>query len=392
MMSDWAAWIGVVFVLAVQLELIRMSLLLLRNLRGEPKIGLAEAMALPSPQPFLSIVIPAKDEEACIRDCVKSILASDYRNLELIVVNDRSTDRTAEILEELAREDRRLSVVTVSELTEGWTGKTHAITWGAERARGDILLFSDADTRFEPTTFSRALGFFYSNKLVMLSLLPRFLERGFWEKAVHPHLELGFSSFYPLNRVNDPSDEAALASGSFILITREGYEAVGTWARFRNEITEDVALSKALKAQGLKLCVVRGSDLVRTRGFGDFASLARFWRRTFYGGLEKDLRKLVRLNMNYFGLTILALLWIASAIYSAAGSVTLPVKLLLTFSTIGMICTIGSYCVYVHAKFGSWIIGLTAPLGIMLSGWVALTTLLTVFSNTGIPWRGSVYR
>lgn len=392
MLSDWAAWMGVVFVLAVQLELIRKGLLLFKNLLGEVRIDPGEAKALPVPPPLISIVIPARDEEACIRDSMKSILASDYDNFELIVVNDRSTDRTAEIVEELARGDRRISLMTVSEVASGWTGKTYAMVCGVQKARGDILLFSDADTLFARTTLSRALGFFHGNNLVMLSLLPGLLERGFWEKVVHPHLELGFSSFYPLNRVNDSADVAAFASGSFILITREGYEAVGTWSRFRNEITEDVALSKALKAQGLKLCVVRGPDMVRTRGFGEYAAMARFWRRTFYGGLEKDPAKLARLTMNYVGLTILALLWIASAVCTVASAATPAVKLLLTLSTVGMICTIAAYCLYVKGRFKSWILGLTAPLGILVGGWVAFTTLLTVFSDSGIPWRGSVYK
>jgi chlorobactene glucosyltransferase len=380
------------FVLAVQLELIRKGLLLFENLRGEVKIGPAEAKALPSERPLISIVIPAKDEEACIRDSIKAILASDYSNFELIVVNDRSTDRTAEIVEQLAREDRRVSLVTVSEVANGWTGKTYAMFSGVQEAHGNILLFSDADTFFERTTLSRALGFFHANNLVMLGLLPGLLENGFWEKVVHPHLELGFSSFYPLNRVNDSANDAALASGSFILIRREGYEAVGTWARFRGEITEDVALSKALKAQGLKLCVVRGPDLVRTRGFGDYNAMARFWRRTFYGGLEKNPGKLVRLTMNYVGLIILTILWIGSAVSALAGVATAPIKVLLILSTVGMISMIVPYCVFVREKYKSWPLGLTAPLGIVLGGWVAFTTLLIVFSNTGIPWRGSVYK
>lgn len=392
MLPEWTAWTGVFFVLVVQFELARTGVLLLKNLKEEPRIGPWDTAKMPNVPPLVSIIIPAKDEEAYITPCVRSILASDYPHFEVIVVNDRSTDRTGQLMEELAKEDHRVVTVDVNAVPEGWTGKTHATAFGSEKARGEILLFTDADTQFRPTTLARAAGYFLSKKLDMLSLLPGFLDMGFYERVIHPHLALGFSSFYPLNRVNDPSQRAALASGSFLMITRECYEDVGTWARFRSEITEDVALSKAVKAMGRKLMVMRGSDMIRTRGFKTFDTLARFWRRTFYGGLEKNPLKLLRLTMNYVALTILALLWATSATLAVFGPVTAPLYLLIVLSTLAMVSVIAPYSIFVKGEFGSWVCGLTAPLGILLSGWVAFTTLLTVFHDRGIQWRGSVYK
>lgn len=392
MVPDWLVWIAVCIVAVVVFEVFRAGQLLFRNLRTEPKLEAANPTRSEGPYPLVSVIIPAKDEESFIERSMRSVLDSDYPNLELIVVNDRSNDQTGRIISDLSRTDPRVKALHIKELPDGWTGKTHALFRGAEPARGDIFLFTDADTILRSDVISLAVKYFAKHKLDMLGLLPGFIERGFSENVVYAHLALGLSFFYPLTDVNDPGKSAGLASGSFIMISRDAYHTIGTWERLKNEITEDVALGKLVKARGLRLTVARGPDLVNTRGFASVPAVFRFWKRTFYGGLEKSVRKTLRLAVNYTTLNLLPIFLVGSTVALFMGDNRPCLWLLLVLSACGMVLVIAAYSYFLHKERAHWAYGLTAPLGIALSAWVALGTLLTLLGNEGIRWRGSTYR
>lgn len=324
---------------------------------------------------------------------MRSILASEYGNFELILVEDRSQDRTLEVMNALSREDPRVIVVPVKELPDGWTGKTHALYHGTRRASGEILLYTDADVWLNPSALTCTLNHFAVNNLDMLSLLPGFVERGFRESAVYPHLALGFCYFFPLDKVNDATREEAMASGCFIMIRRSVYEEIGTWKRLKNEITEDVALGKVVKAAGHRLNVVRGDEWVRTKPFERVADVCRFWERTFYGSLEKNLHKILRLTVNYATLTLLSVTFLLALYLVLSGTHSLPAMILLIVSALAMAGIIIPFCVFLKkTDQGPWLYALAAPLGILVCLKVALTTLFAVVSGRGIRWRGSLYR
>lgn len=154
MLATWVAWAGVIFVLLVLIQLLRMNLLLVWVLRREPCLADGISGNVPNPLPSVTVIISAKDEEQNIGEAVRSILASDHCSIRLVLVDDRSTDRTLEIMREMARLDRRITVLSIQELPAGWTGKTHAVFLAADHAPGEILLFSDADTVFRPDAIS----------------------------------------------------------------------------------------------------------------------------------------------------------------------------------------------------------------------------------------------
>lgn len=373
-------------------ELARLNWMLATSLKREIKIGEATGSGLRGDPPLVSVVVPARDEADNIEASVWALLQSDYPRLEVVVVDDRSKDDTLGIVSRLAVEDPRITVFRLEELPSGWTGKTHAMYFGARRAKGEIILFTDADTELSRGAISLALAFLQENKLDMLSMLPQFAKRGFSENAVYPHLALGFSYFYPLIDVNDPSKPAALASGCFIMIKRTTYEKLGTWSRFKTEISEDVALSKAVKAQGARLTVVRGGDLVRTKPFAGVADVCRFWKRTFYGGLEKSALRVTRLLGNYVFLSLLFVLFFWSGASVLFGHGSAPLVLLLSISALAAAEVIVPLGLLVKQEQGGWWYSLTAPLGLAISAWVALSTLFAIAKGTGIQWRGSQYK
>ncbi len=388
----WAVWAGVFFVVALLAELLRMSLLLVRGLKTQSRLEIASCPELTDPSPLVSIVIPAKDEAQNIERTVRSILDSDYRNFEILLVDDRSLDDTLPIMKCLARHDSRIKVSSVTCRPADWTGKTHALFNGTESASGDILVFTDADALWSSDVLSRSIGIFMSEDLDMLSLLPSFTRRGFAERVVYPHLALGLLSLYPLSDVNDRHRSAAIASGCFIMIAMKTYDALGTWMKFRKTITEDVAMSKAIKERGGTLRVMRAGSLIRTAPFGSIYSVCRFWRRTFYGCLGKSVSKIIRLFANYISLSLLCVIFVLSVLSVLRHGAGAPELILLVVSSTAMAAVIVPFSIFLKREGVNWLYGLTAPLGILLSAWVTLSTLVAVAFGTGIEWRGSVYK
>lgn len=385
-------WAGVVFVSVIFIELARLNGMLATGLKHEIKIGTSQKSRLRCEWPLVSVIVPARDEADNIEVSVRALLESDYPRLEVVVVDDRSRDDTLEIVSRLAGEDSRVSAFRVNDLPQGWTGKTHAMYLAAQRAGGEILLFTDADTVLSKDAVPRSVIFFQENELDMLSMLPRFAKRGFSENAVYPHLALGFSYFHPLTDVNDPTKPAALASGCFIMIKRRIYEELGTWRRFRDEISEDVALSKAVKAKGARLTVVRGGDLVRTKPFLRVADVCEFWKRTFYGGLEKSVLRVTRLLANYVFLSVLFVLLFLSGASVISGHASAATTFLFLVSALAAAEVIVPLGLLIKQENGGWWYCLTAPLGLVISAWVALSTLFAILKGTGIRWRGSQYK
>ena len=254
------------------------------------------------------------------------------------------------------------------------------------------MLFTDADTVYHPDLLSRAAGYFHRENLDMLSILPCFLERGVVEKALYPHMELGLSYFYPLSHVNDPEKEAGIASGSFIMIKRSTYNDLGTWKAFRTEITEDVSLSKAVKARRGRLRVLRAGDMLRTRGFKDLSEMCKFWRRTYYGAFDRSLALTARLTANSFVLCMLPVLMGCTAFAEVLGEGVTPVGWLLGLSSFAMLAVVIPFTIFLRTEGVHWAYGLTAPIGLAVATWVALSTLVTVIFDRGIRWRGSVYK
>ncbi len=392
MWHEWVGWAGVIFVVAVMVELCRLDLVFLRVLLSESEMTGPSADNSEHSVPLVSVIIPAKDEETHIEQAARAALASDYKHIEVILVNDRSADNTLQIMERVAREDQRVKIFSISELPDGWTGKTHAMFQAAEIASGTILLFTDADAELTNDAVSRSVDLLGRERADMVSLLPNFARRGFIEDAIYTHLALGISFFYPLCDVNDPTKPAGLASGCFIMIRRSMYNEIGTWSRFKGEVTEDVAISKAVKSAGGKLIVQRGKGMVRTRPFGSIAEVSRFWKRTYYGGLERSVPKILRLTSNFVSLTASCVLFAVSGLAWLGGINTPAMKILFILTAIVTAGVIIPFSLFIKTERGNWWYGLTAPIGIAISAGIAFNTLLAVLSDTGIRWRGSTYK
>jgi len=234
---------------------------------------------------LVSVIIPARNESATIETVIRSVLGSTYQPLELLVVDDGSTDDTAEIVGRLAAEDPRLRLVPGEPLPPGWYGKPWACLQGYRAAKGDLLLFTDADTRHQPELIARSAGALRAEAADMVTVAPRQLCVTFWERVVMPQIWLLLALRYHPARVNRARRERdVIANGQFILMSRVSYEAVGTHEVVRGEVAEDLALAQAFHRGGRRIHFAFAERLMETRMYRSLPEMVEGWSKNMYLG------------------------------------------------------------------------------------------------------------
>ncbi len=234
--------------------------------------------------PPLTVIVAGKDEEANIGRCVEGLLRQDYPRLQVIIVNDRSGDRTGAIIDGFAARDPRMLALHVRELRPGWFGKNNAMREGTERATSDWLCYSDADCTYDSTRLlSSAMRLALREKVDFLSVLPHLETSSLWEKIIQPVAGAVMVFWFPPQRVNDPRCATAYANGAFMLLPRRTYDAIGQHEAVKDTLNEDMHMARRVKQAGLRLRVIRGGDLYRVRMYTGFKQIWRGWSRIFYG-------------------------------------------------------------------------------------------------------------
>lgn len=236
----------------------------------------------------VSVIIPARNEEAIIERCIRSIQASTYHPLEILVVDDRSEDGTASIVEYLSHTDGRVKLVKGAPLPLGWYGKPWACVQGYKASSGEILCFTDADTTHEPALLGHAVGALEESGAQLFTLMPAQLCLTAAERLVLPQIFfLLFVRFRPqaLNRATDPRD--AIANGQFIMMERKGYEKIGTHESVGTEVAEDLALAQEVLRNGGRLFMAYALDLMQTRMYTSWAHIKEGWSKNLYLGSQR---------------------------------------------------------------------------------------------------------
>jgi len=219
------------------------------------------------------VVVPARNEEKHLEDCLASLTALDYEALEIVVVDDRSTDQTGSIAARYAEEDSRVTVIQGVDTPSGWTGKNFAIHQGACASGGAYLLIVDADTTLKPDTLKLSILYMEEEQVDLLTAYPRVVCTSFWEKALLPWL--GALSIFRMDRVNDPARKEAMAFGYFLLFRRSSFDGIGGYEAIRDRVGEDWIIARRVKEKGFCLRMLLGTRFV-TKQFGP--SLAEIWQ------------------------------------------------------------------------------------------------------------------
>jgi glycosyltransferase involved in cell wall biosynthesis len=230
---------------------------------------------------MVSAVIPARNEEASIARAVESVAAQPEIE-EVIVVNDQSTDRTADIIAELATRTPKLKILNTDVLPPGWVGKNYAVALGAAAAQGDWLLFTDADTDHMPGSTRRALNDVVDRNAVLVSYSPEQELGSFWERALIPFVYCRLGAKFSYAQVNDPARPEAAANGQFLMVLRDAYEQIGGHTAIAGEILEDVALARRMKQAGYSIYFTAPMGIVRTRMYRSFRAMWQGWTKNLY--------------------------------------------------------------------------------------------------------------
>jgi glycosyltransferase involved in cell wall biosynthesis len=241
----------------------------------------------------ISAIVPARNEEAVIAACVES-LAQQPEIAEILVVNDQSTDRTAEIVRGLIPKLPQVRLLETTGLPTGWIGKNHAVWLGAQQAKGDWLLFTDADAVHEKDSAAKALQIAAQSNAALVSFSPEQIMDTWYEKALIPFVYGRLSRNFSFDDINDPRNAAAAANGQFILVRRDAYNAVGGHASIAGEVLEDVALAKLVKRAGYPIWFGSGKGFVRVRMYRSFSAMWAGWRKNLYqleGGSPAEVYK-----------------------------------------------------------------------------------------------------
>ncbi len=238
---------------------------------------------IPLPQNFpgISAIVPARNEEEAIGACLESLIAQEEIT-EIIVVNDQSTDTTAEIVRGLIANCSRLKMVEVKELPAGWVGKNQAVWLGAREAKGKWLLFTDADAVQEKNAAAKALEISTERGSALVSFSPEQIVEKWYEKALIPYIYCRLAKKFSYEQVNDPQKTTAAANGQFLMIRRDTYEAVGGHASVAGEVLEDVELAKKVKAAGYRIWFGSGKGIVRVRMYRSFGAMWEGWKKNLY--------------------------------------------------------------------------------------------------------------
>jgi cellulose synthase/poly-beta-1,6-N-acetylglucosamine synthase-like glycosyltransferase len=235
-------------------------------------------------RPSITIIAPARDEARHIESALRSLLAQDYLDFEVIAINDRSTDGTADILARLQREDARLKVLQVSELPDGWLGKNHANAMGAAAARGELLLFTDADVRMTPDTLDRAACCLTQEGWDHITAAPRAILPGPILGLFALYFGLLFSLFARPWAARNPRSRAHVGIGAFNLVRRSAYDAVGGHERLRLRPDDDLKLGKLLKSRGYRQLFVNGTGCVEVEWYSSWGEVRNGLMKNLFAG------------------------------------------------------------------------------------------------------------
>lgn len=347
-----------------------------------------------SPLPSVAVIVPARNEAHNIARCVGGLLAQDYPSdrLQIVVIDDNSTDGTAEIVRQSAGQDPRVKLLAGEALPSGWAGKPHAC-WqaanAADAAQADWLCFLDADTTAFPPLLRTAVSAAQSRHLDMLSLEPVQDLLSWSERLIIPAGFFLLAFTHDIRKVNDSESSEAFANGQFILIRRQAYQDIGGHAACRNAICEDTAIARAVKGSGGKLAVLGTEGLIRTRMYTGLASL---WE-----GISKNCTEMIGSP----GATVLAAVFgLALAIFSIA----LPLGIGLAwwhshsaligvgfvFAALGSLALLGTHIGAANYFKMPLYYGVLFPIGYLLGSLVALNSVLGRMRGQ-VQWKGRVY-
>jgi len=369
---------------------------IVRSLRGTIILR-ANQPSLPRVSfPRVSIIVAARNEEEALPAALQSLLALDYPDFEVVLVDDDSRDRTGAIADEWAAKPAaggRLKVVHTRQLPPQWHGKVHALHLAASAASGEWIMATDADMILHPAILRVAVSFALERGVQLLSIIPQLEFGSFWEKVVLPGFSFLITSLFPVHLVNDPASSRALAAGAFILMKRGDLFALGGYARLRNVLIEDLRMAELFKRNGRRIYLAASRGLLHTRMYSSGAGMFEGLSRTAFEGSGFSVSKM--LGAMFLANLLAVFPWVALIAmvlgdWKLDRSMSHDPFLLLA----GVACLLASlvYLPFIrHARLPYRFV-LTLPLATLFYSCVSVYSTLTTTVGRGVSWKDRRYR
>jgi len=330
--------------------------------------------------PRVSIVVAARNEERNIEEGIRSLLALDYPDLQITVVNDRSTDGTAAILARVAAEEPRLNVVEIDQLPSGWLGKNNALHVGAFRSDGEWLLFTDADVIFASDTLRKGVAFAEEERLDHLTATPRVVTPSFWLRAFVPVFSMCFVLYVKAWAVRSKDKSAFVGIGAFNLVRASAYRAIGGHEKLRLRPDDDVKLGKVLKDAGFQPDFVIASEHLAVEWYTGVSELIRGLEKNTFAGA--DYRK----GLVLFAIAMLMIVYVLP--FVAMFLAPWPANLLFAIAAAIYVVFAGRAC---RSNGQPSALGILFPVGVVLFAGIQLRTMILNLWQGGIRWRDTFY-
>ncbi len=339
---------------------------------------------LPLPElerwPSVAIIAPARNEERNIEHAMRTLLQLDYPALTITIINDRSTDRTGEILRQLAVDEPRLNLVEVAELPAGWLGKNYAMHVGSLRSESEWLLFTDADILFEPTTLRRAMGYVRKHSLDHLAAYPDIHMKGWLLNSFVIAFATMFAMFIRPWQVRNPKKKAYIGIGAFNLVRNEAYRAAGGHVPIRMRPDDDLKLGHLLKKNGFRSDVVNGQGAITVEWYSSVSEMIRGLEKNSAAPLEYNAASVVGACL----LIIFGILWPFLALFLSSGWPQL------VYATAAAVLLLANALTAVNIGQPLWQ-ALLFPVAIALFTYIQLRGIFLLSWRGGIQWRDTFY-
>ena len=335
--------------------------------------------------PFLSVCVPARNEERDIRACLTSLLNQDYPHFEVIAVDDHSTDATGNIIASLVGEFPNLVHLKGRELPSGWLGKPFALHQAVAQAKGEILIFTDADPVFQPHALASAVYAMTTKDLDMLTLMPGTVFGSFWERAVQPVVFAFIGALSRFQKINSPDHKTAMGFGAFIMVKKQVYENIGGHEGIKDEVLEDVMLAKNAKRAGSKLLAADGRSIFSIRMYHSLEEIWTGWRKNIFIALKKSVVRTCYYIFVILGFLVTPYLVLSWNIFAETGIMATGIALTTLFLTLA---TSIQLCVElrIHRRYA-----FLFPLGAFIMAAIMLNSMFQVLIKKQTEWRGRKY-
>ncbi|MCL5985980.1 MAG: glycosyltransferase [Actinobacteria bacterium] len=372
-------------VVAVMLFVILLNFI--KNL-GELRLLSSYKLAPDLKRPFVSVLVPARNEERNIARCINSLIAQDYGNFEIIVLNDNSTDRTEEILSELAKTDSRIRILKGRPLPHGWVGKNFACHQLYKAAKGEYLFYADADTWHHKSSLSNSIAAVLESKSDLITLLPTEIVESISERMIVPFMNFAVMCFFPLKKIYGSKNPLfSFSVGQYMLFRRSAYDAIGGHAAIPGEIVEDIVMGKRIKRFGFRQLLLDGKGMVYCRMYQSLKEVWRGFSKSLFAAFKFKLPPLIFVIVTVDALFFAPFFFLT---YMLIKGNFMSLNLFLLIAQVLLIFTIKALMSY---RFNySYLDVFMHPISIFHINMIAIYSIFLHVKGIGVVWKDRRYR